>query len=113
MTSDRAVNPGATEVCNGIDDNCNGLIDGEEVSCSGDTITITKAEWKQKGKKLTVWATSTAAPDAVLTVVGFGEMTYKANNNRYEFSKSNTQQPADVTVTSSEGGSATEPVTVL
>ena len=111
--SDAAVNPGVAEVCfNGIDDNCNGLIDGEEISCQTDTVTITKAVWKTKGKKLTVWATSTAAPDAVLTVVGFGEMTYKASKNRYEFSKSNTQQPASVTVTSSEGGSATAPVTV-
>ncbi len=28
-----AVNPGATEICNNIDDNCNGLIDGAEITC--------------------------------------------------------------------------------
>jgi len=74
---------------------------------------ITKAEWKTAGKKLTVWATSTAAPQAVLTLVGYGTMTYDSANSRYTFTRNNTANPGTVTVTSSQGGSDTEPVTVL
>ena len=109
-----AVRPNATENCtNGIDDNCNGQTDSQEPSCQVDTVVITKAEWKTAGKKLTVWATSTAAPSPTLTVVGFGTMTYDSVNNRYTFTRNNVNNPGTVTVTSSQGGSDTEPVTVL
>ncbi len=75
---------------------------------------ITKAEWKAANKKLTVWATSTGAPSATLTVVGFGTMIYDAANNRYTFTKNNVNSnPGTVTVTSSQGGSDTDPVTTL
>ena len=35
--SDQNVNPGATEVCNGIDDDCDGLIDDDDPDCTGKT----------------------------------------------------------------------------
>ncbi|HEV8336946.1 MAG TPA: MopE-related protein [Candidatus Polarisedimenticolia bacterium] len=109
-----AVHPGVSEVCsNGIDDNCNSLTDGADPACQVDTVLITKAEFKNAGHRLTVWATSTAAPGAVLTLVGYGTMTYDSANNRYTFTQNNTSNPGTVTVTSSQGGSDTEVVTVL
>lgn len=110
--SNAAVNPGSPENCsNGIDDNCNNLTDSQDPACQTDTVVITKAEWRSAGNRLTVWATSTGAPQAVLTVVGYGTMIYDSANNRYTFTKSNTPNPGSVTVTSSQGGSDTEPVT--
>jgi len=110
-----AVHPGATEQCtNGIDDDCNNLTDAQDPACqTNDTVVITKAQYQATPRKLTVWATSSAAPQAVLTLVGYGTMTYDSANNRYTFTKNNTPKPATVTVTSSKGGSDTEPVTVL
>ena len=109
-----AVNPGAAESCsNGIDDNCNNLTDAADPACQADTVVITKAEWRASNRKLTVWATSTAAPQATLTVVGFGTMTYDSANNRYTLTRNNVNNPGSVTVTSSQGGSDTETITVL
>ena len=111
--SDPAIHPNATENCsNGVDDNCNNLIDSQDPACQSDTVVITKAEWKAANRRLTVWATSTGAPQAVLTLVGYGTMTYDSANNRYTFTRNNTSNPGTVTVTSSLGGSDTEPVTV-
>ena len=42
-----------------------------------DEVKITKVEWKADREELKVHATSSEQPDAILTVVGFGEMTYK------------------------------------
>jgi hypothetical protein len=109
-----AIRPNAVENCsNGVDDNCNNLTDAQDPACQIDTVVITKAEWKPQGSKLTVWATSTAAPSAVLTLVGYGTMVYDSANNRYTITKNNTANPGSVTVTSSQGGSDTETVTVL
>jgi len=109
-----AIRPNATENCsNGVDDNCNNLTDAQDPACQSDTVVITKAEWKPQGNKLTVWATSTQAPSAVLTLVGYGTMVYDSVNNRYTLTRNNTPNPGSVTVTSSQGGSDTETVTVL
>jgi PKD repeat protein len=76
-----------------------------------DTITISKAEWKANRGELKVEGTSTGAPAAVLTVVGFGEMTYDAGKNTYKFVlRPVNSYPGTVTVTSSLGGSATKAV---
>ena len=75
-------------------------------------MVITRAGFKTKGKRLTVWATSTAAPNAALTLAGYDTMSYDAGNDRYTFSRSQQAQPSTVTVTSSRGGSDTAPVEI-
>ena len=77
---------------------------------TGDDVTITKAEWKQKNSELKVTATSTEQPGAVLTVVGYGQMTFK--KGKYELKIKPVANPGTVTVTSSLGGSATKSVKV-
>ena len=76
-----------------------------------DTITITKAEYTVDTQQLRVEATSTDQPNAVLTVVGFGAMTWNAANNRYEYLIAPVSDPGgSVTITSNLGGSATAAV---
>ena len=77
---------------------------------TGDQVTITKAEWKEKNSELKVTATSTEQPGAVLTVVGFGQMTFK--NDKYELKVKPVDNPGTVIVTSNLGGSATKSVRV-
>lgn len=74
-----------------------------------DTVTITKAIYKQRQGKLVVWATSSAQPTPTLTVTGIGTLKWKANKNRYQktWRRSN---PGTVTVTSTMGGSDTATV---
>ena len=77
-----------------------------------DTVVITRAEWKASKSELKVEATSTAAPDALLTVQGFGPMTYDSRKNKYKFAlQPVSSNPGTVTVISSLGGSST--VTVI
>jgi hypothetical protein len=80
------------------------------VSAQTDTVTITSAAYNARRKTLTVSATSSAQPDAVLTVVGFGQMTYKTKTRTYTLTATVATKPASVTVTSSRGGSATATV---
>ena len=72
-----------------------------------DAVTIIKADYKVKGQKLIIRATSTDQPTAILTVQGHGEMTFIAKKNRYELRIKRASDPGDsITVTSSSGGSA-------
>lgn len=73
-----------------------------------DTITITKAEWKSRRSELKVEATSSAQPGAVLTVQGFGTMTF--SKNKYRYGQKRVANPGTVTVTSDLGGTATATV---
>jgi hypothetical protein len=82
----------------------------EVVESAGDEVSISKAEWKNKNSELKVVATSSASPDAVLTVVGFGPMTFK--NGKYELKLKPVVNPGTVTVISSLGGSATKSVRI-
>jgi hypothetical protein len=79
---------------------------------TGDVVTILKAEWKADRQELKVEATSSEQPNATLTVVGFGTMTYKADKNKYELKIKPVDNPGTVTVTSSQGGSASHSVKI-
>ena len=77
---------------------------------AGDVITITKAEWKASRQELKVTASSSQQPGAVLTVVGFGQMTFK--RNKYELKMKPVDNPGTVMVISDLGGSATVTVVI-
>jgi hypothetical protein len=75
---------------------------------SGDTVTITKAEYKAGRSELKVEATSSDGGNVTLTVVGYGNMIWKAEKNKYEYREKPVADPgATVTVTSSGGGEDT------
>ncbi len=77
----------------------------------GDNVTITKAQYDQQKQKLDIRAT-TDDPNAVLSVVGYGQMTFKASKNRWELKITGVNPgPSTVTVTSTSGGSDTSNVT--
>ena len=57
-------------------------------------------------------ATSSQQPTAVLTVVGYGQMTWNRRSALYTYTNKGGANPGTVTVTSSLGGSATASVTV-
>ncbi len=76
-----------------------------------DTVVVKSAVWNSGTLILVVRATSTSAPDAVLTLDGFGDMVYKATVMNYQKSVGGIlANPGTVTVTSSEGGVATATV---
>ena len=75
-----------------------------------DAVAIVSATYNARRRTLSVSATSSAQPNAVLTVVGLGQMTYKTKTKTYTFSATVATKPASVTVTSSRGGSATATV---
>ena len=77
-----------------------------------DVITVKKAEYKVRDKKLRVEALSSAQPDATLTVEGYGTMVWKADKNKYELRIKPVADPGGpITVTSSLGGTATKSLT--
>jgi len=79
---------------------------------AADTVTIPTATWVKKTKILTVEATSTQAPDAVLTISNYNAvMTYDGSRKLYIYQKKTVTKPVTVTVVSDLGGSATKTVT--
>ncbi len=81
-------------------------------AAAGDTVAITLAEYRARTKRLSVKATSTQQPGPILTVAGYGQMTYSAKSRCYTYTTSLAAAPASVTVNSSAGGTATRKVTV-
>jgi hypothetical protein len=77
---------------------------------AADTVIVTSATWTLKNRNLVVQATSTAQPDATLTVQDYGVMSW--NGAFYTFTKKMSSAPTGVTVTSNRGGSDTKTVTV-
>ena len=77
------------------------------VTVTADVVVIFSATYKSKDGRLVVQAESSDSPDAVLTVEGYGIMTYNSRRDRYRLIVTGTANPSTVTVTSSYGGSTT------
>lgn len=78
-----------------------------------DSVVVTTATWSTSKKRLTVRATSSGAPAAVLTAAWTGGskvLTWSATTQDYSTTVTLASKPATVTVTSSLGGSATKTV---
>lgn len=102
-----AVNPDAIEVSNGLDDNCDGLIDDLV-----EVVAITLATWQESNGRLVVEASTNHVPGSVtLMVTGFGVMSYQSSSGNYRLVAHGVPNPGNVTVVSTAGGSATHPVT--
>lgn len=81
------------------------------VTVASDAITITKALYLSGKKQLVIEVTSSKGGVAVLTVVGFGNLTYLPSLNLYRLTVDNVAaNPGTVTVTSTLGGSASKTV---
>ena len=82
------------------------------VTAATDTVTIRTATYAKRTQRLTVEATSSAQPNAVLTVLGYGQMKYSTKTKKYTYQTTVASPPAMATVQSSNGGTATKAVTV-
>jgi hypothetical protein len=81
-----------------------------ESAGTGDTVTILKAEWKERRQELNIEAISSDQPGVTLTLVGYGDMTWK--RDKYTYKARPLANPGTVTVTSSGGGSATASIVI-
>ena len=75
-----------------------------------DVVTIVSASYNTRRKQLSVTAQSSVQPNATLTLVGYGQMSYKTKTKTYVLTATVSQKPTSVSVTSNRGGSATVPV---
>lgn len=81
------------------------------VDSNSDTVTITRAVYDAERRRLVVRAASSDQPKAVLTVTGYGQMTWNSDRRYYQLiARRVTEAPAAVNVTSSLGGSASAAV---
>ncbi len=77
----------------------------EVLSPPSDLVTILSAEYNATRKEFKVRATSSTQPDAVLTVVDFGQMIFKKDKYELKIKPLAPEQvPSSVTVQSSHGG---------
>jgi hypothetical protein len=93
-------------MCETTDSSITTLEDGVQQ----EVVTITLTQYKTKAKQLLVEAISSLQPQAVLTLVGYGEMTYSAADGLYIYQAKAGDPGNTVTVISDLGGSATAPV---
>lgn len=76
-----------------------------------DTVRITRAIFESRRNQLTVEATSSRQPNAVLDVVGYGRMEWDSRKNQYRYKNRGVSDPGGaVSVVSSLGGSDTATV---
>jgi hypothetical protein len=76
-----------------------------------DQVTVLLAQYKVKAKQLLVEATSSMQPEPLLTLEGYGEMTFSAADGKYIYQSKVSADPGDsVTVKSNHGGSDTAPI---
>ena len=82
------------------------IIGEANVPAGPDTVDIVSANWyRNQGKTLEIIATSSHSPAAVLTVDGFGTMTYRPGNDDYILSVYSRKKPRTITVESNLDGS--------
>ncbi len=75
--------------------------DGLYVVDFGDEVVITKAQWRKKKKRLTVWATATSQGDVTLELLGYGPMNWNSKRKRHELNVTGvTSNPGVVMVLS-------------
>jgi subtilisin family serine protease len=75
------------------------------IAMGADILTVKNVIYQSAGKKLTVEINSTSAPQAILSIKGFGKMKYDTVKHIYTFQKSGVNPaPSTITITSSEGG---------
>ena len=101
-----AFNDSSQSMCEITDSPITTLEDGVQQ----EVVAITLAQYKTKAKQLLVEATSSLQPQAVLTLVGYGEMTYSAADGLYIYQAKAGDPGNTVTVISDLGGNATTPV---
>jgi hydrogenase small subunit len=78
-----------------------------------DGITVWRAKYKTLEQDLDVRATCDTQPGETLTVAGYGDMTWKANQKYYVYHTKPTPSPGEtVTILSGSGGSVTVPVEI-
>jgi hypothetical protein len=78
---------------------------------SGDVVSVSKAEYKVYSQELRVEAASSYQPDVQLSLEGYGAMSWNSEKNKYEYREAPVSDPGGtVTVTSSQGGTATASV---
>jgi hypothetical protein len=91
-----------------INQNMTASSDAASATTIDEIVEITKAEYSVSKQELKVEATSSKGGDVILTVVGYGDMTYKASSDTHKFSAKSVADPGEfVTVTSTGGGEDT------
>ncbi len=68
------------------------------LTAPADSVAITSAAYTRKTGTLAVAATSSGAPAAKLTLVGYGQMGYNTKTRRYTYSAKTSPAPASVAV---------------
>ncbi len=103
--NDPSINPGIAEVPgNGIDDDCNGLVDDAPPI---DEVLIIQAVWYADQSLLVVEAVSDQQPEPTLNVFDIGAMTFFPTAGKYRYTGVLASRPDFVMVVSSHLGSAT------
>ncbi|HEY7161911.1 MAG TPA: hypothetical protein VH815_11665, partial [Acidobacteriota bacterium] len=75
------------------------------IAAGADVLTAMNVVYLQNGKKLIAEIKSTAAPNAILNIKGFGKMKYDPLKRIYTFQRSGVKTaPSEITITSSKGG---------
>lgn len=95
-----------------VDRNMTGTSSAERATTiDNDIVIITKAEYSVNKSELKVEATSSDGGSVILTVVNYGDMTYKASTDTHKYSDKPVADPGQtITVMSSGGGLDTETV---
>ena len=69
-----------------------------------DIVNIIKAEYSASKEELKVEATSNVGGDVILTVVGYGDMTYSSTTDKHKYSGKPVADPGETVIVRSTGG---------